>query len=83
MSKPVDYQTLKSAADAFQTRNGYAARASKILQFTGGMSVHLADVPFDRREDLFDVLTTEAARRDKCPHGGVLASLLWIVAILG
>jgi len=54
MLKPIDFQTLKSAADSYQVKFGFAARAAKILQFTNGMSVHLADVSFDRRADLFD-----------------------------
>lgn len=60
---PIDFQTLKSAADAFQTRHGYFARATKILQYTGGMSAHLADVPFDKRAELFDALTEDRATR--------------------
>jgi len=57
MMPPIDFQTLKSAADAYQVKFGFAGRATKILQFTDGMSVHLADVPFGKRADLFDALT--------------------------
>jgi alpha-ketoglutarate-dependent taurine dioxygenase len=59
--RPIDFQTLKSAADAYQVRFGFALRAGKVLQHTNGMSVHLRDVPFAKRGELFDELA-EAVR---------------------
>jgi hypothetical protein len=62
--RPIDFQTLKSAADAFQVRFGFALRAGKVLQHTAGMSVHLADVPYAKRGELFDEFTEAVRSRD-------------------
>ena len=60
----IDYQTLRSAADQYQTRSGIEWRDARVREFTGGVSSRLADVPFAQRRALFDAFTQAVTEFD-------------------
>ena len=60
----IDFQTLKSAAMRYQLKFGIEWRDARIREFTGGVSSRLADVPYNRRADLFEALTLAVTEFD-------------------